>query len=240
MIIYPAIDLRGGRCVRLIQGDFSKETVFSEDPMEVAKRWEDQGASWIHVVDLDGAKSGSPQNFEVIKLIRENVKIKIQVGGGIRNLDNIKKYFDTGIDRLILGSAAIESQDTVKQAVDFFGNEKIAVGVDVKNDMVAVKGWTATSEMTLEQVLKKLREFGIKRVIYTDISKDGMMSGPDTKGIEKILDFGGFSVIASGGISSVEDLEQLSRYEGQGLEGAIIGKALYSGALCLGELIQKF
>ncbi|MCR4432034.1 MAG: 1-(5-phosphoribosyl)-5-[(5-phosphoribosylamino)methylideneamino]imidazole-4-carboxamide isomerase [Tepidanaerobacteraceae bacterium] len=240
MIIYPAIDLRGGRCVRLIQGDFSKETVFSEGPVEVAKRWEDQGASWIHVVDLDGAKSGSPQNFEVIKLIRKNVKLKIQVGGGIRNLDALKKYFDTGIDRLILGSAVIESQDMVKQAVDFFGKEKIAVGVDVKNDMVAVKGWTATSEVTLEQVLKKLRELGIKRVIYTDISKDGMMSGPDNEGIEKILDFGGFSVIASGGISSVEDLEQLSRYESQGLEGAIIGKALYSGALRLGELIQKF
>lgn len=240
MIIYPAIDIRDGRCVRLVQGDFSRETVFSQDPVEMAKKWESQGASWIHIVDLDGAKSGSPRNFEVIKQIREKVELNIQVGGGIRNSETLKKYFDMGINRLILGSAVVESPQMLKQAADCYGCERIAIGVDLKDNAVAVKGWTNISEITLDQVLKQIQEIGIKRVIYTDISRDGMMSGPDMNGLKKITDFGGFSIIASGGISSVEDLERLSCYESRGLEGAIIGKALYSGALRLNELIRRF
>ncbi|HHW04098.1 MAG TPA: 1-(5-phosphoribosyl)-5-[(5-phosphoribosylamino)methylideneamino]imidazole-4-carboxamide isomerase [Thermoanaerobacterales bacterium] len=240
MIIYPAIDIKGGRCVRLAQGDFSKETVFSQDPVEVAQKWENLGASWIHIVDLDGAKLGSPQNFELIKQIREKTKVDIQVGGGIRDLDTAKRYFDSGIDRLILGSAVIESPAMVKEAIIDFGPEKIAVGVDVNNNFVALRGWTSTSTVTLEQALEKLCELNIRRIIYTDISRDGMMSGPDMKGLEKILHFKHFSVIASGGISSMDDIKRLSFYEMQGLEGVIIGKALYSGNLHLDELIKRF
>lgn len=240
MIIYPAIDIKDGRCVRLIQGDFSRETVFLQDPVEAAKNWEKMGASWIHIVDLDGAKSGKPRNFEVIKQIREKIRSKIQLGGGVRDLEVIKKYFDAGIDRLIFGSAVIESPVVIKEAAAFYGPEKIAAGIDVKNNMVAIKGWTRVSEISLDNVLEQIREIGINIIVYTDISRDGMMSGPDLEGLKKIMGCGGFKIIASGGISSMEDLEKLSCYEDRGVEGVIIGKALYSGALNLNELIQRF
>lgn len=240
MIIYPAIDIRGGQCVRLVQGDFTRETVYYKNPVEVAKKWERQGAKWIHVVDLDGAKLGSPQNMDVILEIREAVKANIQLGGGLRDMDTVRKYLDAGINRLVLGSAVIESPSMVRQAVAIFGPDRIAVGIDARKNMVATRGWTRTSGVTLQEFLVKISEHGIQRVIYTDISRDGMMSGPDMEGLKSILSVGRFIVIASGGIASLEDIKRLRPFEKNGLEGVIIGKALYNGVLKLAKIIETF
>lgn len=239
MIIYPAIDIRGGQCVRLIQGDYTKETVFSKNPVEVAKAWESQGAKWIHMVDLDGARSGIPENMDVILKIRKAVDINIQVGGGIRNFDTVEKYIKSGINRIIFGSAAIESLPLVEQAVKKFGPDKVAVGVDARKDMVATQGWTKDSGMAVEDVLNRLGKIGVERIIYTDISKDGMMKGPNLQGISNILKIGGFKIIASGGVASMEDVMNLMKYEEAGVDGIIIGKALYTGELNLKELLEK-
>ena len=228
MNIYPAIDIRNGRCVRLIQGDYSKETVFSSKPMEVAKEWESKGADWIHIVDLDGAKTGAPENSDIIRQIRKATKAKLQVGGGIRDLDIVEAYLNDGINRIIFGSAAVEDISLIKKSIDIFGTEKIAVGIDVKNGYVATHGWIKTSKTSVDELLEQLYCIGVKTIIYTDISKDGMMSGPNFVGLEKILKKGRFSVIASGGISSLDDIKKLKSYEDKGLDGAIIGKALYS------------
>ena len=187
MNIYPAIDIRNGRCVRLIQGDYSKETVFSSKPMEVAKEWESKGADWIHIVDLDGAKTGAPENSDIIRQIRKATKAKLQVGGGIRDLDIVEAYLNDGINRIIFGSAAVEDISLIKKSIDIFGTEKIAVGIDVKNGYVATHGWIKTSKTSVDELLEQLYCIGVKTIIYTDISKDGMMSGPNFVGLEKIL-----------------------------------------------------
>ncbi|NLZ51851.1 MAG: 1-(5-phosphoribosyl)-5-[(5-phosphoribosylamino)methylideneamino]imidazole-4-carboxamide isomerase [Thermoanaerobacteraceae bacterium] len=240
MNIYPAVDIKGGKCVRLIQGDFSQETVYLENPIEAAKMWQSQGAKWIHIVDLDGAKFGNPGNFDVIKKIRKAVSANIQVGGGIRNISTVDNYLNFGIDRVIFGSSAITDLTLIKETIDKFSADKVAVGVDVRQNQVAIEGWTKSSGITVETVLRQLKDIGVKTIIYTDISRDGMMKGPDFSGIEKVLSFGGFSLIASGGISCLQDLEQLALYEQKGLEGAIIGKALYNGALDLKTILERF
>lgn len=240
MNIYPAVDIKGGKCVRLIQGDFDKETVYLENPVEAAKMWQDQGAKWIHVVDLDGAKSGTPSNVDVIKNIRKALSANIQVGGGIRNMSTVENYLNLGINRIIFGSSAITNLSLVKETIDRFGADKVAVGIDVRQNQVAIEGWTKSSGIAIEKALGQLKDIGVKTIIYTDISRDGMMKGPNFTGIEKVLSFGDFSVIASGGISSMQDLKQLALYENKGLEGAIIGKALYSGALDLKTVLKEF
>ncbi|AEE90851.1 phosphoribosylformimino-5-aminoimidazole carboxamide isomerase [Tepidanaerobacter acetatoxydans Re1] len=240
MNIYPAIDIRKGKCVRLNQGDFSKETVYLEDPTEAAKRWQNKGAKWIHVVDLDGAKSGNPVNIDVIKRIRKTVDVNIQLGGGIRDEETAENYINLGIDRIIFGSSAVKNLSLIETAIKKFGAEKVAVGLDVRKDEVAINGWVKDSGVKTEEMLKKLKNTGLKTIIYTDISKDGMMQGPNIAGIEKVLSFDDFSVIASGGISSMQDLEQLARYEKKGLDGAIIGKALYNGTLNLKAVLEQF
>ncbi len=240
MNIYPAVDIKGGKCVRLVQGDFDKETVYLENPVEAAKMWQDQGAKWIHVVDLDGAKSGTPSNVDVIKNIRKALSANIQVGGGIRNMSTVENYLNLGINRIIFGSSAITNLSLVKETIDRFGADKVAVGIDVRQNQVAIEGWTKSSGIAIEKVLGQLKDMGVKTIIYTDISRDGMMKGPNFTGIEKVLSFGDFSVIASGGISSMQDLKQLALYENKGLEGAIIGKALYSGALDLKTVLKEF
>jgi len=240
MNIYPAVDIKEGKCVRLIQGDFSQETVYLENPIEAAKLWQSKGAKWIHIVDLDGAKSGTPGNFDTIKDIRKAVSVSIQVGGGIRNISTVEDYLNLGIDRVIFGSSAINDLTLIKETIDRFGADKVAVGVDVRQNQVAIEGWTKSSGITVEMVLGQLKEIGVKTIIYTDISRDGMMKGPNFSGIEKVLSFGDFSVIASGGISCLEDLEQLASYEQKGLDGAIIGKALYSCALDLEMVLEWF
>ncbi len=240
MNIYPAIDIRKGKCVRLNQGDFSKETVYLEDPTEAAKRWQNKGAKWIHVVDLDGAKSGNPVNIDVIKRIRKTVDVNIQLGGGIRDEETAENYINLGINRIIFGSSAVKNLSLIETAIKKFGAEKVAVGLDVRKDEVAINGWVKDSGVKTEEMLKKLKNTGLKTIIYTDISKDGMMQGPNIAGIEKVLSFDDFSVIASGGISSMQDLEQLARYEKKGLDGAIIGKALYNGTLNLKAVLEQF
>lgn len=240
MNIYPAVDIKGGKCVRLVQGDFDKETVYLENPVEAAKMWQDQGAKWIHVVDLDGAKSGTPSNVDVIKNIRKALSANIQVGGGIRNMSTVENYLNLGVNRVIFGSSAITNLSLVKETIDRFGADKVAVGIDVRQNQVAIEGWTKSSGIAIEKVLGQLKDMGVKTIIYTDISRDGMMKGPNFTGIEKVLSFGDFSVIASGGISSMQDLKQLALYENKGLEGAIIGKALYSGALDLKTVLKEF
>lgn len=240
MNIYPAIDIRQGKCVRLNQGDFSKETVYLEDPAEAAKRWQSQGAKWIHVVDLDGAKSGNPINIDVIERIRKTVDVNIQLGGGIREEETAENYINLGINRIIFGSSAVKNLSLIETAIKKFGAEKVAVGLDVRKDEVAINGWVKDSGVKTEEMLKKLKNTGLKTIIYTDISKDGMMQGPNIAGIEKMLSSNDFSVIASGGISSMQDLEQLARYEEKGLDGAIIGKALYNGTLNLKTVLKQF
>jgi len=240
MNIYPAVDIKGGKCVRLVQGDFSRETVYQEDPIEAAKMWQEQGAKWIHVVDLDGAKSGIPANYDVIGNIRKTVSAKIQVGGGIRNISTVEKYLNLGINRIIFGSSAINDLPLVQETIERFGSERVAVGIDVKQDLVAIEGWTKTSGVEVEKVLRQLKDIGVRIIIYTDISRDGMMKGPNFSGIQRVLSIGSFSVIASGGISSIKDLEQLALLENIGLEGAIIGKALYSGSLNLMMILKRF
>jgi len=240
MNIYPAVDIKDGKCVRLIQGDFSKGTVYLENPVEAAQMWQEQGAKWIHVVDLDGAKSGIPGNFHVIKNIRLAVKANIQVGGGIRNISTVENYLNLGINRVIFGSSAVTNLTMVKETIDRFGPDKVAISIDVRKNQVAVEGWTKSSGYTVEMVLRQISETGVRTIIYTDISRDGMMKGPNFRGIEKLLSLGHFSVIASGGIASLKDLEQLASFEDKGLDGAVIGKALYDGSLDLKTVLKRF
>ncbi len=232
MIIFPAIDLKDGKAVRLSKGDFNKVDIFSNNPWEVAKEFEKKGAEWIHMVDLDGAKDGENKNLDVIKKIRETVDIKLQLGGGIRTIETAELLLDLGIDRIILGTAAIENPELLKTLVNKYG-EKIAVSVDEKNGKAATKGWVEESNMDAFELCETLKKIGVKTIIYTDISKDGMMAGPNFKAYEKINRLG-VDVIASGGVSTTKDVDILKK---ENIYGAIIGKALYLGNIKLEEVL---
>ena len=234
MLIYPAIDLIGGQAVRLYKGDYAKKTVFNSDPISVAKDFAEKGAKQMHVVDLDGAKSGSTENFEIINKIKSECGLFIEVGGGIRNIRTIENYFSAGIDRAILGTAAVEDPEFLQRAVDRFG-DKIAVGVDIKDGFVAVKGWTENSAFTAESFFDKIDEMGVNAVICTDISKDGAMMGTNVSLYETITKRYKFNLIASGGVSSLKDVERLKALN---VYGAIIGKAYYTGAIDLKKAIE--
>lgn len=236
--IIPAIDIRGGRCVRLDQGDYDRETVFADDPVEVAQRWEKAGAKRLHVVDLDGARDGQPQNEDVIRRVIEAASVAVQVGGGVRDVSAIDRYVEAGADRVALGTAAIKDQTTLVNAVSLF-RERIIVGVDARDGMVATEGWRETSEVRALDLVGQLSEFGVRRIFYTDISRDGMLGGPNFPAIEEVVEHAAglpspMAVIASGGVSAVEHLKRLRLI---GVEGAIIGKALYTGALDIGEAL---
>lgn len=232
MIIFPAIDLKDGKAVRLRKGDFNKIDIFSNNPWEVAKEFEKKGAEWIHMVDLDGAKDGKNKNLDVIKKIRETVNIKLQLGGGIRTIETAELLLNLGIDRIILGTAAIENPELLKTLVNKYG-EKIAVSVDEKNGKAATKGWVEESNMDAFELCETLKKIGVKTIIYTDISKDGMMAGPNFKAYEKINRLG-VDVIASGGVSTAKDVDILKK---ENIYGAIIGKALYLGNIKLEEVL---
>lgn len=219
-------------CVRLTQGRFDREQVFSNDPVEIALNWQEKGAKRLHVVDLDGAVQGKPQNLKVIEKIVNTVNIPVQLGGGIRDIDTIDKCISIGIDRVIMGTSAVFNREVVKKAVSLYP-DKIIVGIDAKDGRVAVKGWLEISEQKSVDLIKEIEQFGINRIIYTDITKDGMMTGPNLAALEDILENTGMKVIASGGISSIGDLIALKKMEVRGLEGAIIGKALYLGKIDL-------
>ena len=234
MNIIPAIDLIGGQAVRLVKGDYDKVTVYSDDPAAVAESFERAGAKYLHVVDLDGAKDGTTANFETIKKIIERTDLSVEVGGGIRTLERVRQYIDIGVDRVIIGTAAVTDPDFLREAVKLYG-EKIVVGVDIKDGFVAIKGWLEISELSCKEFCKKLEDLGVKTIICTDISKDGMMSGTNRELYRELYDEFELNIIASGGVSSMEDIAVLSN---MGLFGAIVGKAIYTGAIELSEAIK--
>lgn len=237
MKLYPAIDLKDGNCVRLLQGDYNQVTVYGNSPADMAKKWETLGGDYLHIVDLDGAKAGKGINGPAIKAIVEAVNIPIELGGGIRSLEDIKLQLERGVDRVILGSAAIKNKELVKEAVATFGADKIVVGVDAKGGKVAIEGWLEVTDVTALDFCKELEVIGVKTVIYTDIAKDGMMQGPNIEETAKLVQNTNLEIVASGGVSSIEDLEKLEAIH---VHGAIIGKALYIGAIDLAEAVKRF
>jgi phosphoribosylformimino-5-aminoimidazole carboxamide ribotide isomerase len=236
MQIYPAIDIKDGKAVRLTQGRFDDVTVFNDDPTDAAKAWIDAGASYIHIVDLDGARYGKSFITNIIKAIRAKYDIPVQTGGGVRSLQDVTDRIEAGASRVIIGTAAVKNPELVKQAVELYG-DKIAVGVDAKNGMVAISGWEEVSDITAVDLCLKMKGYGVKTVIYTDISKDGMMCGPNLESTKDLIDKTGLDVIASGGVSAMKDIENVKEI---GSAGVIIGKALYNGALDLKTVIEAF
>ena len=235
--IYPAIDIRGGKCVRLFQGDYAQETVYGESPAAVAKEWEAQGATWIHLVDLDGAKEGKPANFELIRSIAREVTVPVQVGGGIRTEQDIAAYLEAGVSRVILGTAAIEDQPFTEKVLGLYG-DRIAVGLDCRGGYVATRGWLTTTDIKAVDLANELSAYGAETFIYTDIARDGTMTGPNIAEIVDLAKATGKRVIASGGVSATSDLEALAAYATDGVSGAIVGKALYTGAIDLATALR--
>ena len=234
MNIFPAIDLYDGKAVRLYKGRYDEMTVYSDDPPKVAKQFEEAGAKYIHVVDLEGAKDGTTPNLEVVRKIKESTTLFLEIGGGIRSHEVLSRYFDIGVDRAILGTAAVTDEDFLISAVERWG-EKIAVGADVSDGYIRIKGWTEKSEYTLDAFLSKMQKIGVKTVICTDISKDGAMSGTNLEMYSVLSKKYSIDIVASGGVSTIDDVKALS---GMGLYGAIIGKAYYVGKIDLSEAIE--
>jgi phosphoribosylformimino-5-aminoimidazole carboxamide ribotide isomerase len=234
MNIYPAIDIKEGKCVRLIQGDMDKVTVYDEVPARAAVKWQEMGATCLHVVDLDGAVNGKLCNTKTVEEIIKSINIPVQLGGGIRDMDTIEALLDIGVEKVILGTAALKSPDLVRQAVGRYpGN--IVIGIDARDGYVAVEGWQKTSSVKALNLAKKMESLGVKTVVFTDIWRDGMLQGPNFSGIAEIIENTSLEVIASGGISRMEHLLKLKK---MGASGAIVGKALYTGDISLGESIS--
>jgi len=229
VLVIPAIDLKDGRCVRLRQGDMAAETVYSDDVHAVAKQWQAGGAQIIHVVDLNGAVDGEPRNLSQIEAVIKTVSVKVQVGGGIRTIETVRRYLHAGVSRVVLGTAALTDRVFLEQACKEFPG-RILLGLDARGGKVAVKGWTAVSDVRAVDLLKDVSGCAIGAVIYTDIARDGMLSGPNIPALEEIVAHASCPVIASGGISRIEDLLAV-RSLGPRIEGAIVGKALYDGKL---------
>ena len=229
MLVIPAIDLKDGRCVRLRQGDMAAETVYSDDIPAVAKQWQHDGAMLIHVVDLNGAVDGEPRNLSQIEAIIRTVSLNIQVGGGIRTIEMVRRYLGAGVTRVVLGTAALTDRSFLEKACLEFPR-RILLGLDARDGKVAVKGWTAVSETRATDLLKELAGSALGAVIYTDIARDGMLGGPNLEALREVVELSSFPVIASGGISRIEDLRAVQAL-GPRVEGAIVGKALYDGKL---------
>ncbi len=236
MQIYPAIDIIDGKAVRLTQGSFDNVQVFNDDPVAAAEKWVSKGATYIHLVDLDGARYGKSFVIDIIKNIKRNFDIPIETGGGVRTMQDIDERIEAGASRVIIGTAAVKSPWLVEDAVKRYGT-KIALGVDAKNGMAAISGWEEVSEISAVELCLKMKAYGIKDVIYTDISKDGMMSGPNIEATKELIEKTGMDIIASGGVSTMKDLENVQSIDAAGV---IIGKALFNGALDLSEVIKKF
>jgi phosphoribosylformimino-5-aminoimidazole carboxamide ribotide isomerase len=234
LIIYPAIDIRAGKCVRLVQGNYNQESVYSQNPIEVALGFEKSGAEYIHLVDLDGAKSGRSQNLGLIVEIAAKLSIPVQLGGGIRTMDNIEEILASGVHRVILGTAAVNNPKLVKQAVEKY-KDKIAVGIDARNGKAAIEGWLNNSDLDAVEFGKIMEDIGVETIIYTDISRDGMLIGPNLSAMEEMVNAVKIRVIASGGVAQMDDLMQLKE---TGVEGVIIGKAIYAGNIKLEEAIR--
>lgn len=234
MYLYPAIDLVGGKAVRLYKGDYAQMTVYSDAPVQVAKDFAAAGAKRIHLVDLEGAKSGVPANLDTIRRIAEETDLFIEVGGGIRNMETVDAYFAIGVDRVILGTAAVTDPDFLKAALEAYG-KKIAVGVDLKEGYVAIRGWTETSALKAEEFFAQMQSLGVRTVICTDISRDGAMKGTNRELYRELSEKFSIDLIASGGVSTLEDVRALAEMK---LHGAIIGKAYYTGAIDLKEALE--
>lgn len=237
MIIYPAIDIKEGKVVRLHQGKFDEVTEYSESPVDMAKKWQEEGAEWLHVVDLDGALSGETKNHETVLEIAKAVDIPVQTGGGIRSIDTVANLIDGGVKRVILGTKVIEDQEFFKDVLDHW-KENIAVSLDCSRGFVVQRGWTTMSDVKAVDLVKELEKMGLSCLIYTDIARDGTMRGPNLHGLIEILHATNIPVIASGGISSLEDIKALAALADEGVSGAITGKAIYEGALNLKEAIE--
>jgi len=239
MILFPAIDLKDGQCVRLYQGDYSQVTTYSADPVEVAQRWQDAGAAWLHLVDLDGARAGHPVNSELIGRICRATGLKVEVGGGLRTLDEIERTLALGVERVILGTVVLTQRELLSEALQRWG-ARIVVGLDARDGQVAIHGWHETSGSKATELASELSAEGVQTFIYTDIARDGAMQGPNLVALQAMLnalEHTKSTLIASGGVSSLEDLRRIDELK---VEGAIIGKALYTGAIDLAEAVRMF
>ena len=236
MTIFPAIDLRGGKCVRLFKGDFDQETIFSDQPAEVAQRWQAQGAQFLHLVDLDGARAGHSENLATVREILAAVTIPVELGGGIRTLKNIDEVLALGVRRVILGSVAVRDPELVAAACAKYG-DRIVVGIDAKDGIVAVDGWGVSGDVDVITLAKRMKQAGVRTIIYTDISRDGTLAGVNVEATAKLARESGVHVVASGGVRDVRDIEALKPYEKDGIEGVIVGKSIYTGSLSLPEAL---
>ncbi|NLC44965.1 MAG: 1-(5-phosphoribosyl)-5-[(5-phosphoribosylamino)methylideneamino]imidazole-4-carboxamide isomerase [Clostridiales bacterium] len=235
MVIFPAIDIKNGKCVRLLQGRAEDETIYGNDPVTMAISWTKQKCEYLHVVDLDGAFDGKSPNEDIIKKMASIVSVPIQLGGGIRSMDKIQRMLEEyGIQRVILGTAAIEDTELLKRAVDKYGH-RIVVGIDASKGKAAIKGWVQKTDISAVDLGRKVKDMGVNTVIYTDIAKDGMLSGPNKQETKEMIDQTGLNIIASGGITILEDLRQMKEI---GATGAIVGKALYTGAIRLSDALS--
>ncbi len=237
MEVIPAIDLRKGKCVRLFQGRADRETVYYEDPLEVACMWEEKGATRLHMVDLDGAFKGVPQNKAVIRKVAERLKIPIQLGGGVRDESTVEELLKAGISRVIIGTAAVRNPDLVKKMVERYG-EKIMVGIDAREGRVALQGWVESSDIKALDLVKDMEKMGVKEVVYTDISRDGTLEGPNLEATREIAAKTSLDIIASGGVTSLEDIRKARELESWGVKGIIVGQALYTGQFTLEEALE--
>jgi len=234
MELLPAIDIRGGRCVRLYQGDYGRETVFADDPVEVARRWQDEGAPRLHVVDLDGAREGRPVNAELVRRIVAVASVPVQVGGGLRDMPAIQRYLDAGVDRVVLGTAAVKDRALLAEALAQYG-QRIVVSVDARAGRVAVQGWEQETQQAAAALIAELTALGVPRFVYTDTARDGTLEGPNFAAIGSLVAGVRAPVIYAGGVSSIDDLVRLAPL---GLEGAIVGKALYTRDVILREALE--
>lgn len=237
MIIYPAIDLRQGKAVRLRQGDPNQATVYDANPVKAAERWLDQGAEWLHVVNLDGAFGVASPNFKVLERITDAVDAPIQFGGGLRSLEAVEDAFDAGVARVVLGTAAIANPDLLKLVLAKYGPESIVVGLDARDGKVATHGWQNVSDVPVLDLARRMAKLGAALAVYTDIARDGMLQGVDAEGTAALAEGSGLSVIASGGVASLDDIRRLLALADRGIEGVIIGQALYTGAISLPDAL---
>lgn len=237
MIIYPAIDLKEGQCVRLVQGRAEDKTVYSDSPAQTAAAFEKMGAGYLHVVDLDGAFSGSPQNAAAIASIAAAVQIPFQVGGGLRSVDDVKRMLELGASRVIIGTKAVKNPGFIEELLAQFGADRIVLGIDARDGMAAVEGWVETSSISAVEFGISMKRSGVQLCVYTDISRDGLLSGPNLEAIREMAEKTGLHIIASGGVSTVDNIFALKVLEKTGVVGAIIGKALYDGKINLAEAL---
>lgn len=235
--VIPAIDIRGGNCVRLLQGDYAQETVYSEDPVSVAKQFEDAGAKRLHIIDLDGSREGYPVNIAAIEKMIGSVGIPVQVGGGVRNENAANDLYNAGASRVYMGTAAIQNPEIVKALCQKHGSDAVIIAIDARDGKVAVNGWLEGTEVSAQDLAQQMREDGVTRILFTDISRDGTLSGPNLDSVQSMVETSNLKVIAAGGIASAEHIRNLSDV---GAEGAVIGKAIYTGEIDLHEIFQAY